>query len=108
MVKGIVVGVEVPFGHDTEGPDSGQRAAVLAVQLVSAVAIDDQFALLAARQVDVVHRAVAGIVIIPVALVVHRAGAHRRHRALRTPGDQSIERQTSLPPCAGCAVWVCP
>ena len=71
MVKGIVVGVEVPFGHDTEGPDSGQRAAVLAVQLVSAVAIDDQFALLAARQVDVVHQAVAGVVIIPVALVVH-------------------------------------
>jgi hypothetical protein len=38
--------------------DGGQRPAVLAVQLVNAIAMDDQFALLAARQVEVPHQAI--------------------------------------------------
>ena len=66
-----MVDVEVVFGHDPKGADGGQRAAVLAVQLVDAVAIDNQLALLAARQVEVVHQAVARIVVVPVAVVVH-------------------------------------
>ena len=71
MVERLVVDVEVLFGHDPEGADGGQRAAVLAVQLVDAIAINDQLALLAARQVEVVHQAVARIVVVPVTLVVH-------------------------------------
>ena len=71
VFEGVVVDVEVVFGHDPKGADGGQRAAVLAVQLVDTVAIDDQLALLAARQVEVVHQAVARIVVVPVALVVH-------------------------------------
>ena len=66
-----MVDVEVLFGHDPEGADGGQRAAVLAVQLVDAITINDQLALLAARQVEVVHQAVARIVVVPVTLVVH-------------------------------------
>jgi hypothetical protein len=52
VLERLVVDVEVRFGHDPEGADGGQRAAVLAVQLVGATTINDQLALLAARQVD--------------------------------------------------------
>src|SRR4029453_13128965 len=45
MVERLVVDVEVVFGHDPEGAEGGQRAAVLAVQLVGAIAINDKFAL---------------------------------------------------------------
>ena len=71
VVERVVVDVEVLFGHDPERADGGQRAAVLAVQLVDAVTIDDQLALLAARQVEVAHQAVARIVVVAVPLVVH-------------------------------------
>jgi hypothetical protein len=40
VANGIVVGVEVLFGHHSEGADGRQRAAVLPIQLVYAVAID--------------------------------------------------------------------
>ena len=71
MVEGVVVDVEVLFGHDTEGADGGQCTAVLAVQLVDTVTFKDQLALLAARQVEVAHQPVARVVVVPVALVVH-------------------------------------
>ena len=71
MVERVVVDVEVLFGHDAEGADRGKCAAVLAIQLVDAIAVDDQFARLATRQVKVVHQAVARIVVGPVTLVVH-------------------------------------
>ena len=38
VTEGIVVDVEVLFGHDSERADGGQRAAVLAIQLVDTVA----------------------------------------------------------------------
>ena len=66
-----MVDVEVLCGHDPEGADGSQRAAVLALQLVGAIAINDQLALLAARHVEVVHQAVARIVVVPVTLVEH-------------------------------------
>ena len=50
VVEGLVVDVEVLCGHDPEGADGSQRAVVLAVQFVDAIAINDQLALLAARQ----------------------------------------------------------
>jgi hypothetical protein len=56
----------------SERADDDQRATVLAVQLVDTVATNDQLALLAARQVEVVHQAVARIVVIPVAVVYAR------------------------------------
>ena len=71
MAENIVVDVEVPFGHHAEGADGSQRAAVLAVQLVDAITIYDPLALLASRQVEVAHQAVARIVVVPVTLVVH-------------------------------------
>jgi hypothetical protein len=71
IAQGVLAGFEFVFGHDSERADGGQRAAVLAIQLVHTVAIDDQLALLAARQVEVVHQSVARIVIVSVALVVH-------------------------------------
>jgi hypothetical protein len=43
----------------------------LAVQFVDSVAVYNQLALLAARHVQVVHQAVARILVVPVALVVH-------------------------------------
>jgi hypothetical protein len=66
-----VIGVEVLFGHNSERVDGGQRAAVLAVPLVHAVAIHHELAFLAARQVEVPRQGVARIVIIPVAVLVH-------------------------------------
>ncbi|MGH9372153.1 MAG: hypothetical protein ACRD15_11540 [Vicinamibacterales bacterium] len=71
MVEGVAVDVEVLFGHDTEGADRGQGTAVLAVQLVDTVTINDQLALLAARQIEVVHQAVEWTVVVLVAVVVH-------------------------------------
>jgi hypothetical protein len=70
VVEGIVVDVEFVLGNDTEGADRGQCSAVLAVQFVDSVTINDQLALLAARQVEVVHQAVARIVVVAVALLV--------------------------------------
>ena len=74
VFEGVVVDVEVVFGHDAKGADGGQRAAVFAVQLVDAVTVNDQLALVAARQVEVAHQAVARIVV-PVAFVVHARAA---------------------------------
>jgi hypothetical protein len=71
MIEAVVLDVELLFGHNTEGADGGQCAAVLAVQLVGPITIDDQLALVAARQVEVVHQAIARIVLVPVTLVVH-------------------------------------
>jgi hypothetical protein len=66
VANGIVVGVEVLFGQDSERADDGQRAAVSAIQLVHTVAIHDQLALFAARQIQIVHQRVARIVIVSV------------------------------------------
>jgi uncharacterized protein (DUF983 family) len=72
MVESIVIDVGVLCGHDPEGADGGQRAAVLAVQLVDAITINNELALLAEWQVEVVHQAVARIVVVgAVTLVVH-------------------------------------
>jgi hypothetical protein len=49
MIECVVVDVEIVFGHDPEGADGRQGAAVLAVQLADAVPINDQLAILAAR-----------------------------------------------------------
>jgi hypothetical protein len=48
MVERVGVDVEVVLGHDAEGADGGQRSAVLAIQLIDAVADRDQLALLTA------------------------------------------------------------
>jgi hypothetical protein len=70
VANGVVVCVEVLFGHDSERADGGQRAAILAVQLVHTVAIDNEFAFLAAREIEVVNQAVARVVIVSVPLAV--------------------------------------
>lgn len=71
VVQRVSVDLDVTFRHHAEGADGRQRAAVLVVQLVRAVAIDDQLALVAARQVEVVHKPIARVLIVPVAFVVH-------------------------------------
>ncbi len=70
----VVVDAEVVLRHDPEGADGGQRAAVLAVQLVDVVADRDEFAFLAARQVEVPHQALARVVV-AVPVVVHTLAA---------------------------------
>jgi hypothetical protein len=65
-----VIDVEVVLTHDAEGANGGQRAAVLAAQLVDAVTDRDQLALLAARQVEVAHQTLARVVV-AVPFVVH-------------------------------------
>jgi hypothetical protein len=50
-----VLDVEVLFGHDSERAYGGQRTTVLAVQLVDAVAIDNELAFVAPRQIEVVN-----------------------------------------------------
>ena len=99
----VVVDVEVVLGHDPEGADGGQRAAVLAVQLVDVVTDHDQLALLAARQVEVAHQALARIC---------RRGPVRRTRALvRRRGPLAVSRASSrasnmASSLLGVAVWV--
>jgi hypothetical protein len=70
VVQGVVRKIEIAFRHDAERADGSQRAAVFAVKIVDSVAINDQFPLVAARQVEVAHQGVPRIVI-PVARVVH-------------------------------------
>jgi hypothetical protein len=53
MAEGVVLDIELLFGHDTKGADGGQGTAILAVEFVDTATIDDQLALLAARQVEV-------------------------------------------------------
>ena len=75
VVQRVVVRVpitsEITLGDDSERTDGRQGAAVLAIQFVDAVAVDHQLARVAARQVQVVHQAVARIVFRPVTLVIH-------------------------------------
>jgi hypothetical protein len=66
----VVIDVEVVLGHDPKGTHGGQRAAVVAVQLVNTATAHDQLALLAARQIEVVHQALARVVV-AVPVVVH-------------------------------------
>ena len=70
MIEGLVVSIEILLGHDTEGADAGQCSAIVAVQFVDAITIDEQLALFAAWQIEVAHQSVVRIVIVPVALVV--------------------------------------
>jgi hypothetical protein len=70
-LKGVVRKIEIVFRHDAKRADGSQRKAVLAVKLVDSIPVHDQFALVATRQVEVVHQAVARIVVVPVALIVH-------------------------------------
>jgi hypothetical protein len=100
VVERLVVDVEVVFGHDPEGADGGQRTAILAIQLVYTVTINDQLALLSARQVEVVHQAVARIVVVPVALVVHARPSVAVFTRI-TPS--SVRHRPSL---LGAAAWV--
>jgi hypothetical protein len=63
--------IEIAFRDDAKRPDSGQRSAVFAVKLVHSVALNNQLALVAARQVEIAHQGVPRIVLVPVARVVH-------------------------------------
>ena len=58
----IVAGLhQIALGHDAERAHGGQRAALLAVQLVGAVAVQHDFPLAAERQVEVVQQGVARV-----------------------------------------------
>jgi hypothetical protein len=59
------------FQHDPESADSRERTAVFAVELVDSIAINDQFPLIAARQVQIAHQAIARIVVTTFGCVVH-------------------------------------
>jgi hypothetical protein len=54
-----------------ERADGGQRTAVLAVEFVDSIAVNDQFPLVVARQVQIARQAIARILVIAVACVVH-------------------------------------
>jgi hypothetical protein len=70
VVTGIVpLMSEVTLGDDSERADGRQGTAVFAIQFVDVLAVDHQLARVAARQVQVVHQAVARIVL-AVALVI--------------------------------------
>jgi hypothetical protein len=70
LTNGIVVGIEVLFGYDSERADGGQRTAVLAVQLVHTVAIDDELAFVATWKIEVVKQRVTRFVTVSVSLAV--------------------------------------
>jgi hypothetical protein len=70
VLKGVVRKIEIMFRHDPKRTNGGQRAAVFAVELIHSVAVNDEFTLVTARQVEVAHQGVPRIVI-PVARVVH-------------------------------------
>jgi hypothetical protein len=91
----IVLGVEVLFRHDSERADDGQRVAVLAIQFVHTVAIENELAFLAAWQIEVVNERVARVVIVSVQLAVDAGAAIARDPGRRTLADRSIGRQAS-------------
>jgi hypothetical protein len=66
VAKGIVVGVEVLFGHNSERADGCEGATVLAIQIIDSIAVEDQLAFIAARQVHVAHQSVTRVVIVSV------------------------------------------
>jgi len=70
-LKGVVLKIDLVFRHDAECADGGQRTAVFAVKLVDSIAIYDQLALVATRQVQVAHQAIARILIVSLARGVH-------------------------------------
>jgi hypothetical protein len=76
----------------TEGAHGGEGTTVLAVQLANAITSNDQFALLAARQIEVVSRADRGR---PGRARRTRAADRRRDPVHRTGADHPTERQTS-------------
>jgi hypothetical protein len=63
--------IEIVFRHDAKCTDDRKRAAVVAVEFVDSVSVNDQFALIAARYVEVAHYGLTRIVFIPVARIVH-------------------------------------
>jgi hypothetical protein len=71
VVEGIARKIQVVFRHDPKGADGGKRPAAFPVQLVHSVPIDDQFALVSARQVEIPHQRVPRIAVAPVARIVH-------------------------------------
>jgi hypothetical protein len=69
VVEGVARKIQVVFRHDPKRADGGKSPAVFAVQLVHSVAINNQFALVAARQVDIPHQRFPRIVILAVARI---------------------------------------
>ena len=67
--------IEIVFRHDAKRSDGSQRKAVFTVKLVDSIPVNDQFALVATRQVEVAHQNVTRVVPIPVAWVVHARAA---------------------------------
>jgi hypothetical protein len=96
MVNGALVDIEILFRHDSERADRGERTAVLAIQLVDTIAINDQLALLAAWQIEVVHQTVARIVVGSVTLVVHAGRPSSRSRSPYSRG--SSHRASDIAP----------
>jgi hypothetical protein len=75
VVEGLSVDVQVVLRHDAEGSNGGQRSAVFAVQLVGPVAVHDQLAFVAARQVEIARQPVTRVVVVSVPVVVHALAA---------------------------------
>lgn len=71
VVQGVARKIEIVFWHDAKRTDGSQRAAVLAVELVDAIAINNQLSLVATGQVEIARQAVTGVALIPIACVVH-------------------------------------
>jgi len=88
---GVTWNIEVTFGHDSEGTDRGERPTVFAVQLIDAVAITDEFALVAPGQIEVTHQGLPWIVAILFTRVVEArpfvAGIPRVILARTTPSS---------------------
>ena len=58
VVERLARKVEVAFRHEPKGADCGKCPAVFAVQLVNSVAVNDQFAHVTPRQVEIPHQRV--------------------------------------------------
>jgi hypothetical protein len=71
VFESLLQKIEIVFGHDPKCAHGGERAAVFAVELVDSLAINDQFPLITARQIEIAHQDVTRVVCIPVARVVH-------------------------------------
>jgi hypothetical protein len=104
VVNGAVGNIEVMFWDDAERTDDGQRTAVFAVKLLDSVAVNDQFALVTARQVDVDASGHPEDRVHPGRASRTRAAIRRRDHARRIRADHPIGRRTSEPPWV--AIWV--
>jgi hypothetical protein len=71
VLKGVLRKIEIVFRYDAERTDGRECAAVFAVKFVDSVTLNDKFAFVPARQVEVAHHPITRIKSVSVSRFIH-------------------------------------